>query len=479
MQVLFVSHFLPPVRNAGTENYTLALARALAKRGHAVTAACAEGWDEGPAHWNGATLGDLDGIPVHRLHLNWARADNPNRALYDNPAVERWFDELFSQYKPDIVHVTSLLTLGLGVLRSAHRAEIPLVVTLMDFWFLCPGIQLLRSDMSLCDGRTDPWDCQACLTNRSRPFQLITRILPGPAAPRFWDMASRVPFVTRRRGFRGMLLDVAERKRLVPGHLRLADRVLAHSEAVVRMFARNGFDNVRLLRHGNDLEWRRGYQRTPAGEQVRFGYIGQLDHIKGVHLLIEAFRALNSRSRRSLDIWGDLTRSPEHVSRLRALARDDETISFRGRYERASLGNVLGEIDVLVVPSLWYENSPLVIQEAYAAGIPVIATDLGGMREAVTQGASGLLFERGNARDLAAQMQRVLDEPLLLSALREGIPEVRTSDEEVAEIEALYQELTPARKQSRGNDEDLVAVSFVRGRSSLSSLQGRSENGGR
>jgi glycosyltransferase involved in cell wall biosynthesis len=93
-----------------------------------------------------------------------------------------------------------------------------------------------------------------------------------------------------------------------------------------------------------------------------------------------------------------------------------------------------------VVPSLWYDF-PLIIHEAFATKTPVIATNLGGMAEAVTHGVDGLLFERGDAADLAGQINRVLEEPGLLEHLREGIPPVKTIAEEVNELESIYREL--------------------------------------
>jgi glycosyltransferase involved in cell wall biosynthesis len=102
---------------------------------------------------------------------------------------------------------------------------------------------------------------------------------------------------------------------------------------------------------------------------------------------------------------------------------------------------VLSEIDVIVVPSLWYENAPLVIQEAFATKTPVITTNLGGMAEAVDHGINGLLFERGDVADLARQLRRIVNEPELLDGLRAHIPTVKTIDEEVTELEANYRDL--------------------------------------
>ena len=102
----------------------------------------------------------------------------------------------------------------------------------------------------------------------------------------------------------------------------------------------------------------------------------------------------------------------------------------------------------MVVPSLWYENAPLVIREAFAANIPVIATNLGGMAEVVAHEVNGLLFERGNADDLAIQLRRIVEEPGLLGQLYQRVPPVKTIEEESAELAAIYHALIKKKAQS-------------------------------
>ena len=104
---------------------------------------------------------------------------------------------------------------------------------------------------------------------------------------------------------------------------------------------------------------------------------------------------------------------------------------------------MLSDIDILVVPSIWYENSPLVIQEAFAAGIPVMASNLGGMAEAIRDEVDGLLFERGDVEDLAGKLRRFAQEPELLNQLKMGIPSVKSIETEVEELEKIYYELIP------------------------------------
>jgi len=147
-------------------------------------------------------------------------------------------------------------------------------------------------------------------------------------------------------------------------------------------------------------------------------------------------------SKFSLSIYGNLQSMPAYGDQLRTMAANMANVRFPGTYTHDQSADVFANIDVLVVPSLWYDF-PLVIYEAFATGTPVIATNLGGMAEAISHEASGLLFKPGDVEDLARQLRRILEEPDLLERLQAGIPPVKTIDEGVIEFEAIYRDLIP------------------------------------
>ena len=458
LRILLVSHFFPPSHTAGTENYTLGIALALGRRGHDVRVVCARTWDQGPAYWNGVSHDVVHGLPVERVALNWAKADDPNHVLYESALTERWFEEVLDRTRPDIVHVTSTATLGIGVLRAAHRRGIRLVLTLMDFWFLCPRTILTTGEGQLCDGRTTAWDCERCLLTSSRFFQRLHPYVPQGIERRLWTQVARQPHLSRIRGARGWALDVDDRKAVMRQALEWPDVILSHSRFVKTMFERSGLceqgHRIRHLPNGHDLGWRDTYRGKSASSTIRFAYMGQIVESKGIQVLVEAFQVADQERRCRLDIWGDTARDAEYADRLRAAcAGASDRIALRGCFRREDLADVLREIDVLVVPSMWYENAPLVIQEAFAAATPVIATDLGGMREAVSDGLNGLLFERGDAGSLAGQLRRIIVEPELLATLRSGVPRVASVDEEAVQLDAIYRD-----SKAAGGDEDAKEV---------------------
>lgn len=442
MQILLITHFFPPTHNAGTENYTLGLAQAFLARGHQVQVLCAADWHSGEAYWNGITADQYLGVPVLRIHLNWTKAANPNRVLFESAEVEHWLDQYLLSHRPDLIHVTSTYSLGVGLLRSARRANIPLVLTLMDFWFLCPRTSLLRSDDQLCDGRTTPQECQECMLTSSHFYRRTRAMLPAELQTVIWSGIAHVPLLARRRGARGLALNMARRKLEMRKELELPNLILAHSTIVPRMLAQAGLSQrVVQLSNGLDLDWAAHFPGKNGSPLVRFGYIGQVTKIKGVHLLVQAFQQLATKGRARLDIWGDLDREPIYGQEIHDLVANHPAIALHGPFTRAQLAQVLAEIDVLVVPSLWYENAPLVIAEAFATQTPVIATNLGGMAEAISHGSNGLLFARGDVVDLRNQLLRILEEPDLLAKLRSGIGAVKPIDQEILQLETIYSAL--------------------------------------
>jgi GT2 family glycosyltransferase len=163
---------------------------------------------------------------------------------------------------------------------------------------------------------------------------------------------------------------------------------------------------------------------------------------KAPHVLLEAAARL-PRGSASVDLFGAY--SPYHGDdsyrvRLEPLVRE-EGVRVHGTIAHEKVAEALGSIDVLVVPSIWPENAPLVIQEAFLAGIPVVASRIGGIPEMVADGQNGLLFRAGDVEDLSRTLTRFLDEPGLLDTLRAGILPARSIEEDVRFARSLYQTL--------------------------------------
>lgn len=415
------------------------------QRGHEVHVLCAGTWDSGEGYWNGHSDEMFEGIQVRRIHLCWHKAPDPNRYLYDNPLTAQHLRDLLHEIRPDLVHITSCYTLSASVIPVCKEAGLPLVITLVDFWFLCPSLHLLRSDGALCDGQTTPWDCLRCMLYQAKAYRWPAKFLPDSVIRPALTAASKNA-ANRWRGLRGMALDMEERKQILATTLRQADVIVAPSQFLGAMHAAVIEDlAIKVQPYGHDLSWLADYRgRSPDG-QLRFCYMGQIAQDKGVHVLIEAFLKLAVLPNVVLDIWGGIRDHDPYAAQIRHLAARSGQIRLRGRFPRAQLAEVLAEADVVVVPSLWYENNPLVIQEAFAARVPVIASDLGGMAEFVQHEVNGLLFEPGNVADLVLKMRGIVEDTVLLDQLRSGTSPVRTIEQEVDELVAVYDQLLARR----------------------------------
>lgn len=456
LRVALASHFYPPEQVGGAETYTHALAAALRRAGHEVAVLTGAGWRASGRRPLSVRHDEYEGVPVTRLQLDWTAPPDPFRYAYDNPEVERFLLAYLPTLQPDVLHVTSCYTLSSSVLAAAQQLGIPTVVTLVDFWFICPRHTLLRGDGTLCDGRVRPADCLRCLAGGTKLYHAARWALPAPWAGDLLLWVGRQPWLSRRPGLRGLFGDYGARARVVGERLARADRAIAPSRFLKQVMLQSGAlpprpdweERMVVLPYGledaaaaqlAEVRRRREAEGRPAGG-LRVLYVGQISPIKGVEVLLRAFRQLPAPDA-TLTIHGDPTLAPGYVAELRALAEGDPRIRFAGRFERAEVGRAYAGGDVLVVPSRWYENTPLVVAEAFAAGLPVVATNLGGMSEVVLEGENGLLFPRDDAAALAGRLRRLAEDPQLLARLRAGVRPPPSLTEQAARIIDLYRSL--------------------------------------
>lgn len=445
MKIVLVSHFFPPTHTAGTEKRTFGYAKTLLERGHSVQVLCAGAWEEGERYWNGHTDEIYQGIPVRRIHLNWQKSPDPNRYLYDNPETARFFAHCLEEWQPDLVHITSCLTLSASIIPVAGQAGLPVVLTLTDFWFACPKLSLLKYDGSLCDGITTSRDCIRCLGWDAGGYQKLKKIISEPAATGLYDFVSKIPPISRQRGLRGVALDINQRKQFLSARLKEASAITAPSSHLRDTLQQSGLTNkIRVVLSGHDLSWLNDKQQKTPAERIRFGYIGQFIHTKGVHILLEAFGGHDWQNKAELRLFGNPAVDPGYWEELQKIPlQEKDRVHFHGPFPHEELGQVLAGLDVLIVPSLWHENNPRVIQEAFAARTPVIAANVGGISEFVKHDVNGLLYERDQVDDLAQQLKRLLSDPALISRLQASIKPPRTIADEVDELLLVYQEVLP------------------------------------
>ncbi len=446
MKIVLTIHHFPPNYNAGAELYTFRLAGWLLKHGHEVVVVCAESITHQGDNELEHRHEIYENIPVWRLYFNLGRAPDPFRWSYDNPAIGDWFAQFLRQMQPDVVHINSCYLLSASTIAVVKEQRLPLVVTLHDFWFVCPRITLLKPNGALCRVPGDVAECAWCLATERRRFRW-PEMASGGAAGAVARKMLKLPAGAKMLGIRPGADEIACRRKVLMNALNQVEVILSPSEFLRTVFVEQGIDPAKILysRYGLDTShWldASDLEREPSRD-LRITYIGQLAPHKGVHLLVKAFNRLDFAKRQArLKIFGDPTVFPGYVESLRQIAssRDGQAaVEFAGRFDNRQVARILRQTDVVVVPSLWYENSPITIMEALTAGTPVATANVGGMPELVTHNVNGLLFAVGDADDLARQLQRLLDEPNLVAGLAANAKPVRIIHDEMIQVLSLYE----------------------------------------
>jgi len=460
MKILMPVHFFLPDHSAGTEVYTYNLARALAARGHQVELFCSE--KELSRRSYSLSERNVDGLRCHVMVNNLDHDEFSE--TFSNPRAEAAFQRVLSAFAPQIVHVQHLMLLSMGLPRLSRLAGARTVMTLNDFWLFCARFgQLLLPNGHLCDG-PNLADCARCLQDftfsQGRPEKVVIRLLQATRelagvdlAPLVYWAQDRSKLLRRRKQGAGgsskaghaadLREELLHRIRKVNQLIECVDVFLSPSNTVAERVIEWGIprSQVRVSRYGIDIA---PFEHATTPEErpdarITFGYVGTLAPHKGVHVLLEALRRLPAGSCR-LKVYGSDGHYLEYGRLLRELA-DGLDVEFCGMMDRLRIGEAFRSIDCLVMPSLWLENSPVVIQEAFAAGVPVIASGQGGMAELIDDGRSGRLFPAGDTVALARHMAAIVASPTTLRTWSVSMDPPRTIEDDAACCEALYRDL--------------------------------------
>lgn len=417
-RIAFVVHKFPPESVGGTEIYTWGLARELAHAGHSVHI-----FYPTPDLLPGEERISREGVSLWRVPLPDSRThEDPVRQYWHtfrDTAFERSFQTFLAEVQPEVVHFQHVQGVSARLLDLAEGY--PRVVTLHDYWYFCANSQLIRPDRAPCAGPSvGCLNCVDCATERA-DLNWMRALRPLVAAP----------FLYRNHYLR----------RVADG----VDLFIAPSSFLRDQYIRHGFPPEKITVLENGLDDRKLVQRPtqPLPEPAarpHFGFLGSLAWQKGVHVLVEAFNQLGENA--SLTIYGSEQTFPDYVEQLKKLARHPN-IRFAGLLPSHQVGAALRQMDCLVVPSLWYENSPLVIQEAFGVGTPVVASRLGALTEKVEEGCTGRLFTAGDVDALAGVLAEIAAAPESLREMSRLIRPAPVMAEHAAQLLEIYAHFQP------------------------------------
>jgi glycosyltransferase involved in cell wall biosynthesis len=335
----------------------------------------------------------------------------------DKSLYTTYFADFLETYRPDVVHFQHTLHMGYDLVSTVRRVlpQAPILYTLHEYLPICHRQgQLLRTEEKneeLCL-KASPRRCNECFPH-----------IPSQ--------------------------DFFLREQFIKAHLAHVDLFIAPSQFLLQRYVDWGVPPERIVCED--------YGRIPAvrlaepeGDRPRnrFGYFGQFNPYKGVETLLEAMATFADRPDIHMRLNGANLdqQAPEfQESFAELLERAKENVTLIGPYHPSDVPLLMRDIDWVVVSSRWWENSPLVIQEAFMQRRPVICSGIGGMAEKVTHDVNGLHFNVGDPDSMAAAISRAATEPGLWDRLRDGIPDVLTVDDHIENLTRMYDELLERR----------------------------------
>jgi glycosyltransferase involved in cell wall biosynthesis len=316
------------------------------------------------------------------------------------PAVVKDFRAFLRQHRPDTIYVHHYAHMGLEVLREIRHTlpKAKLVLTLHEYTAICNHQgQMVKTDPTnrLCY-RSSLEDCHLCF--------------PAISPESFWL-----------------------RRRYIEKHFQVVDMFVSPSQFLRQRYVDWGIpaDRITVIENGQPSFERNIPRHSRPGLQ-KIGFFGQVTEYKGVDTLLKALSLVPPNARRHLQVEIHGANLEQRSETFRALIEDlrapllaEGTLRWVGGYERKELFRKMSQVDWVVVPSIWWENSPMVIQEALVCGKPVLAADIGGMAEKVRDGVTGLHFEARNPFDLAEKLTMItqgyvpagVDQPDLLKSV--------------------------------------------------------------
>ena len=310
--------------------------------------------------------------------------------------------DLLARFKPDIVHFHHFFLMGIETLLEVRKTlpNAKVVFTLHEYLAICnaSGLMLKPKSGKLCS-KASPRDCHNCFPEKS------------PA-----DFFMREIYIKRA--------------------FAVVDQFISPSKFLKARYVDWGIEESRIsiIENGmpmvNEQDAKLLTESVGCDEQnrqpVRLAYFGQINRFKGLDVLLESLLLMNRQKRKQfvLNIHGaNLDQQPPEFQEkiFSALSKLKGIVFMHGSYDSAELPGLLANVDWMVVPSIWWENSPIVIQEAFRSTVPVITSNIGGMVEKVKHGVNGLTFNVGKPLSLLSILQDIVENPGLHSQCKAGI----------------------------------------------------------
>lgn len=435
---LCLNHFLP-ANIAGTEIYTFNLARYLVRNNYAVTVLI--------PHYGEVTNAEYyyENIRV----LQFAEPSIVNRELIMRkvkPIGVSSFSEILENEKPAIIHfhtVSGSNGITMHHVRAAAKLGIKLLFTFHISGYSCTTGTLKLNNQVPCDGYVDPLRCTTCIYQSKGITGIKNRWLTSITAllykvrynARSWNNSAGTAL-----GFPFMIEAL---KKDLEEMATLGEGIIVLTHWYKKVMEINKVPRSKLFYIAQGLPGNPGsiiYNLEDAPAPLRFIYIGRITEDKGLHLIIEALKFFGTKA-----VYLTICGAPgdlHYYNKLREITKGRDNIYWKGVVEPVEIISEISRHHCLCIPSIICEMSPLVIQEAFAAKVPVLASAVYGNAEQVKDGENGWLFRQGETDDLRKKIELLIEEPQLLSLARKNIVPIRSFESVGQDHDLIYQKIT-------------------------------------
>lgn len=447
MKILIVTHGFPPTDLGGTELYSYNLAKSLTDIGTEVSifTRMTAPITRKDIYKDGYSFEKFEGLRVFR-------AINSSNSLREflNPYISNTFKKIINKEKPDLIHFQHLVFLCATLPEIVLSYNIPSIITLHDYWFLCPKVQLLNKENEICEGPIDGVNCAFCFDipffKTSRLENRLKRFIPS----RLKVLAKRIRQEgnVEKKTYISEIMEFHFRLNFLRKQFDLFNYRISPSWYLIKKYEKVGFHNISYLPHGFSLVPKIDVKLS---DTLRIGYMGNINYPKGLSVVINELYSLLLEGNIKLIIYGkpyDLQYFNKIKKKIRQL--NSNSVEFCGGYKNTfeELWKIFSTFDVLVFPSIWEENAPIVVREALLASKPVIASNLGGVPEIVKDEINGLLFDPFKEGDLLERVEKLLNDKQLLRRLVKGAHETKIDsiEEHTDKICRLYKDVLKKRQ---------------------------------
>jgi glycosyltransferase involved in cell wall biosynthesis len=433
LQVL--NHFLPQ-QIAGTEVYTWALSKELIKNGAEVKVLIpnyGKNQDESFVY---------DGIPVHQF----AEPSEVDRALimgFREADGLKNFEVYLEQEKPDIVHFHELAGsngIGLPHVRVTKKMGAKVIMTFHLAGNTCATGTLMHKGKTPCDGKINTAKCSACYLHH-KGLNASSNLIATTS-----NLLGRLHLDTTKLNHPfGTALGTANIiKRLEKKFLDLieyCDQVVCITNWYQQVLMLNGVntDKVSYILQGLPTVGKSTVIKGPMVKPIQLMFLGRISPFKGLHILLEALEAF-SELEFELSIFGS-SDGTNYESMLRGKTKMKKNIQWRGTLDQEKVLEEMQRHDLLCLCSTFSEMSPLVIQEARAAGLPILASNVIGNKEQLEQGAKGFLFEMNKVASLIIQLSKIKEHPIQLREMSQEMILPQAFSEIASEYLKVYHKI--------------------------------------